>query len=241
MRLARQSEGDECADTPSVGRRIETGGSTMHSEPAEMLHEPASLARLGMWAESVYRDLLEVERSQLDEKTFRGTYLYRTAILVLDVAGFSRMCEKLGEVRAFRNILNVHRVSEPALRSYQATLVRAFADDLVALFKDPLDALNAAFEIQRRMASFNSSRPEDLAVQCCFGIGYGDVFEIGPNSAMGNEMNYTSKLGESIAGPGEILLTESAYDAMPEETKAAFEEKRNEASELTYFRHYDTC
>jgi adenylate cyclase len=236
MRLARQSEGDECADTPSVGRRIETGGSTMHSEPAEMLHEPASLARLDMWTESVYRDLLKVECSQLDEQTFRDTYLYRTAILVLDVAGFSRMCEKLGEVRAFRSILNVQRVSEPVLRNYRATLVRAFADDLVALFKDPLDALNAAFEIQRNLALYNSSRPNDPAVQCCFGIGYGDVFEIGPNNAMGKEMNYTSKLGENIAAPGEILLTENAYDAVSSKTTVIFEEMHNRASELTYFR-----
>jgi class 3 adenylate cyclase len=195
-----------------------------------------------MWTESVYRDLLQVERSELGESAFRDRYVHRTAILVLDVVGFSRTCERLGEIRAFLDILNVQRVCEPVLRGCGASLIRAFADDLVALFQDPADALASALEIQRRMGEFNSSRPTEPAVQCCFGIGYGDVFDIGPNNAMGSEMNYTSKLGEDIAEADEILLTKSAYNAVSAKNAASgentvtFAERYDEASGLSYFR-----
>src|SRR5262245_54330599 len=113
----------------------------MHSESVEMLDDPASLAQLSMWSESVYRDLLKVSRTGLGEPEFRECYVRRTAILVLDVSGFSRTCEQFGEVQGFLDILSVQRVSEPVLRGQGATLIRAFADDLVALFDDALDAL----------------------------------------------------------------------------------------------------
>jgi class 3 adenylate cyclase len=50
--------------------------------------------------------------------------------------------------------------------------------------------------------------------RCCIGLGYGDVFAIGPNRAMGDEMNRVSKLGEDIADGGEILLTHSLHAAV---------------------------
>jgi class 3 adenylate cyclase len=46
------------------------------------------------------------------------------------------------------------------------------------------------------------------------GIGYGEVYAFGPNRAMGDEMNRSSKLGEDIARGGETLITENVYEAL---------------------------
>lgn len=168
--------------------------------------DPAVLARLGHWSEDVYRDLLAVEAGDLTRDGFRARHCHRVAILVLDIAGFTERGMAVGEVDAFLRILHAQRICLPVVERRGATLVRAFADDLVALFADPLDALEAALELH--------AAAEAADIGLCIGIGYGDVFAIGPNRAMGTEMNQASKLGEDTARRGETLLTESAFRAV---------------------------
>jgi len=175
-----------------------------------------------MWTEPVYRDLLAVERGKLDVDSFRQRYMHRKAILVLDITGFTETGMELGEIQSFLRILNIHKLCDPVLRSHDATLVRAFADDLVALFDDPNSALNAAFAIHDRVELLKSSRHDLLVAPCCIGVGYGDVFAIGPNLAMGNEMNQASKLGEDTATAGETLLTANAYRGVRERADVHF-------------------
>lgn len=181
--------------------------------------DPAgSPARLGGWTEAVHRDLLAVERGELDEAAFGAKYLHRRAVLVLDIAGFTKTALTRGEVAAFVRIAVVQRIVVPVLLAHGATLVRAFADDLVALFETPGTALAAAFAVHRRVAEHNAGQTVGQTVgpplACCVGIGWGDVYAIGPNDAMGNQMNLASKLGEDVAVEGETLLTESAYEAL---------------------------
>lgn len=80
-------------------------------------------------------------------------------------------------------------------------------------------ALGAALEIQRsvRTAEIQVHNREIFGV--CIGIGFGDVLSSRSEGVFGNEMNLTSKLGEDLAGKGEVLLTESAYEAISEENR----------------------
>ena len=117
------------------------------------------------------------------------------------------------------------RVCVPVLHEHDATLVRAFADDLVALFDEPGQALDAAFEIHRRIALFNhSTHASEKPAQACIGIGYGDVYAIGPNLAMGDEMNRASKLGEDTARGNETLVTANVYFALRNRSDVLFEQ-----------------
>ncbi|TWP52919.1 adenylate/guanylate cyclase domain-containing protein [Lentzea tibetensis] len=176
----------------------------------ELLEDPKLLAGLCVWTEPVCEDLLAVERGELTEEGFRDRYLHRKAILVLDITGFTTTALKSSEVHAFLRILNVQKLCQPILQRRGASLIRAFADDIVALFDDPNAALDAAFEIHEGLAR----RTGIYQAAGCIGIGYGDVFAIGPNLAMGNEMNCASKLGEDTACAGETLLTENAYEQL---------------------------
>ncbi|MFI9007157.1 hypothetical protein ACIGNX_08005 [Actinosynnema sp. NPDC053489] len=89
----------------------------------------------------------------LDPAAFGAGRLRRRAVLVLDIAGFTATAPTLGEVAAFVRIMAVQRVVAPVPRAHGATLVRAFADDLVALFDLPGPAPAAAFEAHRRVAA----------------------------------------------------------------------------------------
>jgi adenylate cyclase len=200
-----------------------------------LLEDPKQLAQLNLWSEEVYRDLLAVECGTLPEKEFRERYLHRKAILVLDMTGFTAAALQTGEVAALLRILGVHKLCEPIFRRRGATLVHAFADDMVALFDDPGVALNTAFEIHATLEQVNAQLDGHRRVSACIGIGYGDVFAIGPNSAMGNEMNCASKLGEDTARARETLLTENAYVAVKDRAGVIFKSRSDDELPFPFF------
>lgn len=177
--------------------------------------DPVKLASFGGWQEGVYRDLLAVQAGAMTVEAFDARYVRREAILVLDLTGFTENAMRAGTVQSFLRILNARKVLIPVLKAHGAERVHAFADDLVAIFQDPCAALDAALEMQHvtRTQEVDTDTPEGWP-DCCIGIGWGMVYAIGPNQAMGDEMNRASKLGEDIARGGETLLTENARQAI---------------------------
>ena len=141
------------------------------------------------------------------------------------------------QVHALLRILHAQTVCVPVFHEHGATLVRAFADDLVALFDEPGQALDAAFEIHRRVALFNhSSHAPDKPAQACIGIGFGDVYAIGPNLAMGDEMNRASRLGEDTARGNETLITSNVYFALRHRSDVLFEQLASDDQLFPYYR-----
>jgi adenylate cyclase len=190
----------------------------------QLLDSPTALARCRGWTEEVYHDLLAGRAGRLSQAELDAKYVHRKAILALDMTGFTINCLGRHRGHALLRILDVQRICVPALQDGGAVLVRAFADDLVALFDTPGAALDAAFEIHRRMAAFNGSAlATEQPAECCIGIGYGEVYAIGVNLAMGDEMNRAAKLGEDIAHGTETLVTTGVYEALRERSDLCFD------------------
>jgi adenylate cyclase len=205
--------------------------------PFPLLENPEHLAACDGWTEEVYRDLLALQRGEMSIEAIDEKYLYRQAILTLDLTGFTVRALKSPQLRALLRILDAQKVCVPVLYEHGATLVRASADDLVALFDEPSRAVDAAFEIHRRLAAFNhSAHASESPPQACIGIGYGDVYRIGPALSMGDEMNRTSKLGEDIARGNETLITANAYYALRERTDVLFEQLAADDQLFPYYR-----
>ena len=190
------------------------------------MEDQKRLAAFGFWKEETYCDLLACQKEKMTEDEFKSKYLTKAAILCLDVTGFTETAMQTGELESFFRILDVQKVCGPIFRRFNAFKIRAFADNFFVLFDDPHDALNAAFEIHHRIECFNQSElaGKDL-VQCCIGIGYGEVFAIGIDQAMGDEMNRASKLGEDIADGSETLVTKGAYNTLKERNDCIFLKK----------------
>lgn len=210
----------------------------MHSKlNLPLLDTAAGLAACNGWTEEVYRDLLAFQRGEMSAEALDAKYLYRTAILTLDLTGFTVAAMTAPPIHSFLRILDAQKVCIPALHHHGSTLVRAFTDDLVALFDDPLRAIDAAFDIHRRVAAFNRS---DLASEspplACIGIGYGNVYRIGPNLSMGDEMNRASKLGEDIARGDETLVTSNVHAAASHRTDLVFERIEVDDQLFPYYR-----
>ena len=205
--------------------------------PFALLEQPEALASCNGWSEEVYRDLLAFQAGRLTQAELDAKYLHRKAILTLDLTGFTVNCFGGRQVNAFLRILDAQKVCVPVLQESEATLIRAFADDLVALFDDAGRALDAAFETHRRIAQFNQSAlAAEHPAHCCIGIGYGDVYAIGPNLAMGDEMNRASRLGEDTARGTETLVTGNLYEALRHREDVVFEPLAHDDMLFPYYK-----
>ena len=205
--------------------------------PFRILEDTDELASFRGWHQDVYEDFLAIQRGRLSEADLWEKYGYRRAILSLDMTGFTHATMRDGELESLLRILDAQKVCAPVLQDFNAELVRFFADDIVALFDDPSVALDASFEIHRRIGVFNESAlAADNATECCVGIGYGDVLAIGPNLSQGNEMVQASKLGEDIARANEVLLTESAYKALSHREDVKFEPQTFDDQLFPFYR-----
>ena len=205
--------------------------------PFPLLDTPEALARCHGWTEEVYRDLLALRQGAVTHDAIDSKYLYRKAILSLDLTDLTAQAMKKRQINALLRILDAQRVCIPVLQECGATVVRAFADDLVALFDEPGSALDAAFEVHRRLTTFNhSGHACEVPAQACIGIGFGDVYAIGPNLAMGDEMNRSAKLGEDIARGNETLVTANVYFAVRDRTDVRFEQLASDDQRFPYYR-----
>ena len=205
--------------------------------PFEMLDEPSELARYQGWTEEVYADLLAVRSGRMSQDDFDRKYLKTKAVLVLDLTGFTENAMHGGSLKSFVRILDAHRMFLPIMRQCNADFVRTFADDIVALFREPGDALDAALLVHRRCeeAVESATNPDDVP-ECCIGIGYGAVYGIGDYHAMGDPMNRASKLGEDIARGGETLITLSAYRALKTRDDVDFQRLESDDQLFPYYR-----
>jgi class 3 adenylate cyclase len=199
--------------------------------------DPAALAAFGGWDESIYRDFLALEAREMQQSEFDAKYLSIQCILVLDVTGFTVAAMHGGSLDSFQRILDIQKICFPVFQDAKASLVRAFADDVTALFEDPHAALNAALEIHRRIRRFNEFAGKHAhPPECCIGIGYGPVYEIGPNRAMGDEMNRTSVLGEDTARGNETLITAGAHAVLADRSDVGFEPQGTDDLAFPYYR-----
>jgi class 3 adenylate cyclase len=104
----------------------------------------------------------------------------------------------------------------PAVEQNKGEVIKQEADNLFAFFPTPQDALEAALDIFRAFEAMNAVVPDERDIHGGIGIGFGDTLVIGDEDLFGDEMNRASRLGEDLAGQQEILLTPSAYEALPE-------------------------
>jgi len=161
----------------------------------------------------------------------------RLAVLALDSSGFTRIIKDRGAVHYLSCLVRVREVLRPVFERHGCVSFRPEADNILAEFRSPKDALEAALEANRTLRAAKIMLTESEPFRICIGIGYGDVLCSQSEGVFGDQMNLASKLGEDIAKGGEILLTEAAYSELSPRHKERFEKRRRKISgvSLTYY------
>jgi adenylate cyclase len=149
------------------------------------------------------------QRAQIDDAITQA-FVRPVAMLVLDMCGFSRITASHGIIHFLALIHRMEHAARPAIAANGGEVVKQEADNLFAVFTHPQNALEAALDILRALDAMNTVQPAESQLLASVGIGYGPTLVVAGKDLFGHEMNMACKLGEDIAGPGEVLLTQAA-------------------------------
>jgi adenylate cyclase len=131
------------------------------------------------------------------------------AIVAADVAGYSRLMG-LDEVGTARTLREHRAVTDALVAKHGGRIVKTTGDGVLLEFPSVVDAVECAAAVQAVMAQRNNGVPEARRMLFRIGINLGDIMIEG-DDILGDGVNVAARL-ESIAEPGGICISASAYD-----------------------------
>ena len=160
-------------------------------------------------------DRLLSERSERD-----------VVIFVSDSSGFTRKTHEYGVAHFLAVMTQCYRQLLPVFRKNRGTLLARTADNMLAVFDRPEHALRASVEIQKWLRRFNAGKKDRDQFHLCIGIESGRAFVLKDN-VYGACVNIASKLGEDLAGKGEILVTGGIAEQVKRRFRCAYNRTTN--------------
>jgi class 3 adenylate cyclase len=164
----------------------------------------------------VYAQENEKDKREKIEATLWQEFGRVKAVLVMDMSGFSLLSHRHGIVHYLSMVRRMQLTSLPIIEKFGGQVVKFEADNCFAMFDETLPAVRAAIALNTAFFAMNVLTEDEFDIRVSIGIDYGDVLLIGGPDYFGNAVNCACKLGEDLAGPGEILVTAAAYRQIPE-------------------------
>ena len=144
----------------------------------------------------------------VQEQSGRGRRL--AAIMVADVAGYSRLMHDDEEATHARLTALLTGVIEPAVAQHGGRIVKHTGDGFLAEFPSAVEAVRAAEHFQNGVRDLAAGDAADKRIVFRVGINISDVI-VEANDIFGDGVNIAARL-EGIAEPGGICISASAHD-----------------------------
>ena len=138
------------------------------------------------------------------------------AVMFTDLAGFSRGTASFGIIHFLQIIYESQRLLIPCIDEHDGILLKVEGDSLLVIFRNVAKAVDCARAMQDACQQYSTTREDAEQVKLCVGLGFGRMLRIGDHEVFGSEVNAAAKLGEDMAGAGEILVTDAVRRNCPE-------------------------
>src|SRR5215207_8851169 len=134
------------------------------------------------------------------------------AIAVADVVGYSRMMEadEAGTLAALKERRKA--ILEPIVRDRGGRIVKLMGDGVLMEFTSAVNAVEAAVELQAKMAEANQSVTEHRRILLRIGINLGDVIGEG-SDIYGDGVNVAARL-EALAEPSGVCVSAKVHEEL---------------------------
>lgn len=143
------------------------------------------------------------------------------AIMAMDMAGYSRLMEGSGE-RTFARLKQFQEnIIQPAIDQNKGRIVKTMGDGILAEFPSVVGALKSATNIQLALDVDNVGLAANERLEFRIGLHLGDII-VENDDIFGNGVNIAARL-ESIASPGEVIVSRQAYDHIDDRESFQFE------------------
>ena len=145
-----------------------------------------------------------------------------TAILVADIAGYSRFVgfDEAGTLERLQALRG--EVLEPLVARHGGRVVNYAGDGALAEFPSLVRAVECALAVQRAAAEREPEAPPDRRLALRIGVHAGDVVADAAGDVYGDAVNVAARL-EQLAEPGGICLSDRAHEEVARRVDAAFE------------------
>jgi class 3 adenylate cyclase len=144
-----------------------------------------------------------------------------SAILMIDVAGFSRLMGR-DEEGTTALIREFHDRTQGLVQAHAGRVVDTGGDSVFGEFDSVINAVRCARAIQAAQAAANASRAPDRRIETRIGVHLGDVI-VQDYRVYGDGVNIAARL-QSVAAPGGICVSEAVYQQVYKKLDLAFED-----------------
>jgi class 3 adenylate cyclase len=142
------------------------------------------------------------------------------AILVADMAGYSRLMEQDEEGVLKRQKIHRRELIDPEIVGHGGRIVKTTGDGMLAEFASAQKAVQCAINIQTAMAERESLSPIDSRIIYRVGINLGDVvFDDG--DVFGDGVNVAARL-QGLSVPGGICITDIVHQSVADRLDEPF-------------------
>jgi len=180
-------------------------------------------------SKAVVDDILKkAEKDQIDLKGEER----EVTVLFADIRGFTSMSEKMTPHQVVQMLNKYLSEMTESIFVYEGTLDKYIGDCIMAIFNAPLEqpdhamqAIKAALDMQQRVRNVQAIATDVPRVDVGIGLNTGTAIigNIGSQkkvdyTAIGDTVNTASRMC-SLAGKGELIITESTYNLVKDRIK----------------------
>lgn len=171
---------------------------------------PASVTEGEMGKLSTNIDRLLKARAEIDEALRQ----HKTSLTVLftDVVASTAYFERYGDTAGLSLLRRHADLAGEVVGEFQGQVVKTIGDSVLADFREPLQAVLAAAEIQRRQQRLNLLLSQRERFNVRIGIHSGMLFRSG-DDLFGDVVNLAARITKRT-GPAQILLSRTVYEAI---------------------------
>jgi len=145
------------------------------------------------------------------------------AILVADVAGYSRLMGADEEGTVERLKAHRRQLIDPKIAEHRGRIVKTTGDGLLAEFASIVDAMRCAAEVQRGMIDREPEATDGWRISLRIGVNLGDVIAE-DGDIFGDGVNVAARL-EALAEPGGICVSGTVRDHIRDKLPYPFEDR----------------
>ena len=147
-----------------------------------------------------FRDLQEeIERSR-----------EHACVMVVDIVGYTSFVDRHGDVQGRMRVQTTGEIVIPVAGQHGGRSVKGLGDGWLLVFTSPIQAVQAAIEMQRRVSATQAGKGEPIKLK--IGLNYGPLLNE-TDDIYGDVVNVGSRLVD-ICSSGDILVSQTVHEAL---------------------------
>jgi len=155
----------------------------------------------------VFRDLFSSEALRPGQQISVGTL----TVLFTDLRNSTRMYREIGDATAFGRVMNHFDVLKEAIAAEEGALVKTIGDAVMAVFRQPENALRAMLKVQQILAAPPDGSP---ALILKAGLHTGPCIAVTLNDRLdyfGSTVNMAARL-EGLSTGNDVIISRAVHD-----------------------------